>query len=136
MLLLVFPSSSLSKEILIWLGRLCLLGTGTARGLLLTYSHARTHTLGTTLSSLPWHKTGKDAKIQRVKNAAFSPWAPRERLHTVCRSVSQFPDRRSIRLPSPVACSAALTPGNTATLCLRLAVSSDRAPGVKRGLSA
>lgn len=123
MLLLVFPSSSLSEEILIWLASLCLLGTGTARGLLLSYSHARTHTLGTTPSLLPWHKMGKDAKIQCVKNTAFSPWAPKERLHTVCLLLSQFPDQSSVRLPSPVA--------DPRGQCLRLALSSDRAPDVK-----
>lgn len=69
MLLLVFPSSSLSQEILIWLASLCLLGMGAVRGVLLSYSHACTHTLGITLSSLPWepscwHKMGKDAEIQ------------------------------------------------------------------------
>lgn len=69
--LLVSPSSSLSNEISIWLTSLYLLGMGTERGLLLSYSHACTHTLWTTLSSTSlgaianphWHKMGKDAKI-------------------------------------------------------------------------
>lgn len=76
---------------------------------LLTSMHSH---MGTTLSSLPWHKMGKVAKIQSVKSTAFPPWAHKEMLYMVCLLLSQFPDKN--RFPSPVACSEALTPGKVA----------------------
>lgn len=97
-------------------------GHGTARGLLLSYSHARTPTLGTTPSSPPWHKNGKGAEIQSVKNTAFPHWAPKERLHTVCILLPPFPEQQH-QVPSPAA--------DPREQGLRLAASSDRAPDVK-----
>lgn len=53
--LLIFPSSSLSKEISIWLTSLYLLGMSTEGRLLLCYSHASTHThSGPRRALLPW----------------------------------------------------------------------------------
>lgn len=74
--LLVFPSSSLSKEISIWLTSLYLLGMGTERGLLLCYSHACT-LCGPHRDPLPWEPllvcTGR--KWEKMpKSSMLKPW--------------------------------------------------------------
>lgn len=113
MLLLVFPSSSLSKEILIWLAILCLLGTA-QRGDYSSVTH--THALplwGPLRARFPGTKMGKELKSRVLKTLLFLTGHPRK---GCTRSASYSLHSLSSSIRSPL---LLLTPGSRACVWQR-----------------